>query len=58
VEGVDYRQTASAELRRRGIDYLLMFDDEFGADEFRRNSGAWGMRLAGEYKGARLYQVP
>jgi len=54
----DYRQAASAELRKRGIDYLLLFDNEFGADEFRRNTAAWGLRLAGEYKGARLYRLP
>ncbi len=54
----DYRQAASAELRKRGIDYLLVFDDEFGADEFRRNTARWGMRPVGEYRGARLYQLP
>ena len=58
VAGGDYRQAASVELRKRGIDYLLLFDDEFGADEFRAHTDAWGMRLAGEYRGARLYQLP
>ena len=55
---VDRRRAASAELRKRGIDYLIMFDGEFGADEFRQNTDAWGMRMVSEYKGARLYQLP
>jgi dolichyl-phosphate-mannose-protein mannosyltransferase len=58
IADLDYRRSVSAEVRKRGIDYLLMFDGEFGADEFRRNTEAWGMRLAGEYRGGRLYQLP
>jgi hypothetical protein len=52
------RRAAAEELKRRGIDYLLVFDGEFGADDLGRNAGAWGIRQAGEYKGARLYQLP
>jgi len=52
------RRAAAEELKRRGIDYLLVFDGEFGADDLRRNIGLWGIRQIGEYKGARLYQLP
>ena len=52
------RRAAAEELRRRGIDYLLIFDGGFGADDLARNAGLWGIRQVGEYKGARLYRLP
>ncbi len=52
------RRAAAEELKRRGIDYLLVFDGEFGADDLQRNAGLWGIRQVGEDKGARLYQLP
>jgi hypothetical protein len=54
----DLRLAAAQELKRRGNDYLLMFDGEFGADDLQRHIAAWGVRQVGEYKGARLYQLP
>jgi Dolichyl-phosphate-mannose-protein mannosyltransferase len=54
----DLRRAAAEELKRRGIDYLLVFDGEFGADDLQRNAGLWGIRQVGEYKGARLYRLP
>ncbi|MBZ5620642.1 MAG: glycosyltransferase family 39 protein [Acidobacteriia bacterium] len=54
----DLRRTAAEELKRRGIDYLLMFDGEFGADDLQRNAALWGVRQVAEYQGARLYQLP
>jgi hypothetical protein len=52
------RRAAAEELKLRGMDYLLVFDGEFGADDLRRNAGLWGVQEVGEYKGARLYQLP
>ena len=52
------RRAAAEELKRRGMDYLLVFDGEFGADDVARNAGLWGVRQVGEYKGARLYRLP
>lgn len=52
------RRMAADELKRRGIDYLLLFDGEFGADDLRRNQSEWDIRQVGEYRGARLYQLP
>jgi hypothetical protein len=52
------RRAAAEELKRRGIDYLLVFDGEFGADDLHRNAGLWGIRQVGEDKGARLYRLP
>jgi hypothetical protein len=52
------RRAVAAELKRRGIDYLLVFDTDNGADDLRLNADLWGMRAVGDYKGARLYQLP
>jgi hypothetical protein len=52
------RLAAVRELKRRGVGYVLVFDDEFGADDFRANQDLWGIRQIGETEGARLYQLP
>ena len=52
------RRAATDELKRRGFDYLLIFDGEYGADDLRGNAGLWGIQQLGEYKGARLYRLP
>jgi len=54
----DLRRQAAAELKRRGIDYLLVFDGQFGADDLRARAADWGVRQVTEYKGATLYQLP
>jgi len=51
------RRAAARELERRGIGYLLLFDDEFGAGDFQANQDLWGIRQVGETQGARLYQL-
>jgi hypothetical protein len=40
------------------VDYLLMFDDDFGADDFQKNIDLWGIRQVAEGGNARLYQLP
>jgi hypothetical protein len=52
------RRAVAAELKRRGIDYLLVFDTDNGADDLRLNADLFGIRAVGEYRGARLYQLP
>ena len=52
------RRAVAGELKRRGNDYLLVFDREMGAEDLRLNAHLWGIRQVGEYKGARLYQLP
>jgi hypothetical protein len=51
------RRAVVDELRRRGIDYVLLFEDQVGATDFRLNPDLWGAREVGEYKGARLYEL-
>ncbi|MEN6533655.1 MAG: hypothetical protein ABFD89_08330 [Bryobacteraceae bacterium] len=50
------RRAAVAELKLRGIHHLMLWDSDYSADEFRTNTGAWGMTLVGERAGARLYR--
>jgi hypothetical protein len=52
------RRAVTSELKRRGIDYLLVFDTDNGADDLRLNTDLWGLRAVGDDKGMRLYQLP
>jgi hypothetical protein len=52
------RAAVAAELKRRGIDYLLLSDRDRAAEDLRRNAAKWGVRAVGEYRGTRLYQLP
>jgi dolichyl-phosphate-mannose-protein mannosyltransferase len=52
------RRALAGELKRRGIDYLLVFDTDNGAEDLRVNADLWGVRAVGDDKGARLYQLP
>ena len=54
----DLRRQAAAELKRRGIDYLLLFDGEPGAEDLERNGSLWGVGQAGRFQDARLYELP
>ncbi|MBI4875234.1 MAG: glycosyltransferase family 39 protein [Acidobacteria bacterium] len=54
----DLRRQATADLKALGIDYLLVFDSDYYAGDFRQQPGAWGLRLAGEKNGGRLYRIP
>ena len=44
-------------VRGRGIDYLLLFDGQVAADDFRVNADLWGATFVGSYKEARLYDL-
>ena len=52
------RRAVAEELKRRGIDYVLTFDGEPGADDLHENADIYGIRQVGEDRGARLYQLP
>jgi hypothetical protein len=53
-----FRRAAAEELKRRGIDYVLCFQDEAWAEDVRRNRELWGVEEAGAAAGARLYRLP
>jgi hypothetical protein len=51
------RRAAIEEVKSRGVTHLLIFDSQFGADDFRTKSALWGIVPVGESYGARLYQL-
>ncbi len=51
------RQAATAELKARGIRYVLVADDDAGAADFRMYAHFWGMKRVGEWREARLYYI-
>jgi hypothetical protein len=54
----DLRRLATAALRREGIGYVLIDPTLFGAEDFRTNPEAWGMRFLDQASnGVRLYQL-
>ena len=55
---IGLRRAAAEELKRRGVDYVLMFDKNPGAEDLQRNADEWGIRQVAEYRSAKLYQLP
>ncbi|MGB7763051.1 MAG: hypothetical protein WBL61_24670 [Bryobacteraceae bacterium] len=53
-----FRRAAAEELKRRGIDHILCFQDEAWADDLRRNRDLWGVKEVGATGGATLYRLP
>jgi hypothetical protein len=51
------RRAATRELKWNGIDYLLIFENDFGAADFRGNAPQWGITEVSEHRGARLYKI-
>lgn len=51
------RVEAIRELTSHGIGYLLVTPAAYGANEFNEHPDLWGLRLAGESEGARLYRL-
>jgi len=51
------RRAAARELKRRGIDYILVFDNDLGAAEIARTQESWGIALAGSFGPAKLYRI-
>lgn len=52
---IGLRRAAIEELKRRGVHYLLVWENDFGAEDFRKMGAVWGVTLLGERSGARLY---
>ena len=52
------RRAAAEELKGRGIDYILAFDDEAETDDLRRDPAKWGARQVGQTPLARLFELP
>jgi hypothetical protein len=54
---VSLRRAATAELRARGVRYVLITDDNIGANDFRSYSKLWGMKCIAQQGSARLYYI-
>jgi hypothetical protein len=54
---VDIRRWATRELHERGIDYLLLQDSDWGADDVREDTKSWGFEEIARGYGARIYKV-
>jgi hypothetical protein len=52
------RRAAARELESRGVGYIVAFDGEWGAEDFRARQDLWGIQQVGEVEGVRLYQLP
>jgi hypothetical protein len=53
----ELRRAAVQELKRRGVGYVLLFDADVAAADFRQNTALWGAREVGQSNGARLYEL-
>ncbi len=51
------RLAATAELKARGIHYLLIKPDNPGANDLRRYPAFWGLTVAGALGDARLFHI-
>ena len=51
------RLAATAELKARGVNYLLIKPDNYGADDLRRYPGFWGLSLAGSVGDVRVLTI-
>jgi hypothetical protein len=50
------RRAAAEEIKARGVDYLLIYDFDYGAEDFKTKARLWGATQLGEHNGARLYR--
>lgn len=51
------RRTAALEVKSRGVDYFVVFDREWGGEDFRMNSTSWGITPVVAADGAVLYRI-
>lgn len=54
---VNLRKAATAELKARGIRYLLVGIDDIGSEDFHQYSDYWGIRFLEEAGYTRLYYI-
>jgi len=51
------RLMAVYEMRERGIRHLLIYDSNYGADDFTKDPEAWGLKLVARGEDTRLYRT-
>ena len=50
------RRMATSEMHRLGLNYILLFDTDFGAEDVRQDPEAWGLTEIASVPGSRLYK--
>jgi hypothetical protein len=53
----DLRRMATYEMHARGVHYLLIYDSNYGAQDFAGDPEAWGLKVIGRGEDAWLYQT-
>jgi hypothetical protein len=53
----NWRLAATSELKARGIRYLLVYDGDLGANDFRDHAAQWGLKKIAEAAESVIYQV-
>jgi hypothetical protein len=56
-ETYSLRRAATYEMKARGIHYLVIGEDSFGADDIRDDPGAWGLAEVASGYGIRIFKV-
>jgi hypothetical protein len=51
------RRAATYELRARGVNYVLIQDGDFGADDLKDDPESWGLEVSGQTARATLYRI-
>ncbi|MEO8130577.1 MAG: hypothetical protein ABI822_25980, partial [Bryobacteraceae bacterium] len=51
------RKAAMAEVKRAGVDYLLVDETDYGSADFRDRTEQWGLRLVDDKGGVKLYRA-
>jgi hypothetical protein len=51
------RRAAIEEVKTRGINYMLIADGDFGAQDFKARYARWGITFLGEHDHSRLYRL-
>jgi hypothetical protein len=54
---VDIRRWAGRDLHQHGIDYVVMRDTDWGAQDMREDPASWGFKEIAKGYGARIYKV-
>jgi len=51
------RRDAVAAIRARGVQWVMLYDSDYGAADLKDRAQEWGITMVGERKGARLYRL-
>jgi hypothetical protein len=52
-----WKQESIRQMKQRGIDYMLVFPSDLFAPDYSENIDRWGLTLAGEADGAKLFRL-